>query len=191
MTTYIALLRGINVGGKNIIRMAELKKSFEDTGLSEVKTYIQSGNVLFKSNKEHKELKEIIEHKIKTSFGFPVAVVLRTADEMEKIISNCPFSMEEIREAESSTDTECLYVSLLNKIPLSKNIDIFNNYRSESDDYRIVGRDVFLLFRHSIRNSKLAGNLNKLDASATVRNWKTLNKLVELAKGMDAGGKVK
>lgn len=182
MTTYIAFLRGINVGGKNIIKMADLKRVFEEAGLSQVKTYIQSGNVLFKSNEEEESLRKKIEHKIEAIFGFSVTVVLRTAAELDKIISNCPFSMEEIKDAESSTDTECLYVSLLNKIPLSKNIDLFNNYRSESDDYRIVGQDVFLLFRHSIRNSKLAGNLNKLDVSSTVRNWKTLNKLLELAK---------
>ena len=114
MAAYIALLRGINVGGKNIIKMAELKQVFEAIGLCEVKTYIQSGNVLFRSNEEEEPLRKRIENEIELTFGFPVSVVLRTAAEMERISFNCPFSEEEISEAESSSEAESLYVALLN-----------------------------------------------------------------------------
>jgi uncharacterized protein (DUF1697 family) len=185
MNIYIALLRGINVGGKNIIKMVDLKKAFEAIGLCEVKTYIQSGNVLFKSNEEEEPLRKKIEHAIEAAFGFSVTVVLRTAAELEWIISNCPFSEEEISEAEISTEAECLYVSLLTQTPLQEKFQILDSYTSESDVYRILGREVFLLFRHSIRNSKLANNLHKLDVPATVRNWKTINRLALLSKAMD------
>lgn len=174
MTIYIALLRGINVGGKNIIKMAELKKVFEEIGLCDVKTYIQSGNVLFKSNEDEESLRKKIEHEIEEVFGLSVKVVLRTAEELEQIILNCPFSME-----------ESLYVSLLTHAPSKENIERLNVYRSESEEYKIVGREVYLLFRNSIRNSKLANNLQKLDVPATVRNWNTINKLVTLAKNME------
>lgn len=185
MTIYIALLRGINVGGKNVIRMAELKRVFEAIGLHEVQTYIQSGNVLFKSNEGEEFLRKKIEHEIEAVFGFPVTVVLRTSSELEQLILNCPFSDEEVAEAEASSEAECQYVALLTHAPLQEKIVSLNAYRSESDQYRIIGREVYLLFRHSIRNSKLANNLFKLGVPATVRNWKTINKLTGLGKAME------
>jgi uncharacterized protein (DUF1697 family) len=185
MTIYIALLRGINVGGKNIIKMAELKKVFEEMGLCDVKTYIQSGNVLFKSNEDEESLRKKIEREIEESFGFSVSVILRSAEELEQIILNCPFSKEEVCEAEYVSKAISLYVSLLTHAPSKENIERLNVYRSESEEYKIVGREVYLLFRNSIRNSKLANNLQKLDVPTTVRNWNTINKLVTLAKNME------
>lgn len=185
MTIYTALLRGINVGGKNIIKMAELKKVFEDIGLIEVKTYIQSGNVLFKSNEKEEQLRNKIEQGIEKTFGFSVTVILRTLKELEWIIQNCPFSEEEVLKAQSISVGESLYVALLLHSPSQEKINLLNSYRSESDDFKIEGREVFLLMHNSIRNSKVASNLHKLDVPATVRNWKTMNKLYELAKAME------
>lgn len=185
MTIYIAFLRGINVGGKNIIKMAKLKQVFEAIGLYEVQTFIQSGNVLFKSDEAEEFLGNRIEHEIEANFGFSVTVVLRTHAELERIITNCPFSEDEIAEAESFSKTESLYVALLVHNPLKEKIEYLNAYTSESDKYRIADRDVFLLFNNSIRNSKLANNLQKLDVPATVRNWKTISKLASLAEAME------
>ncbi|MDP4143408.1 MAG: DUF1697 domain-containing protein [Bacillota bacterium] len=182
MTIYIALLRGINVGGKNKIKMADLKKMFEDLGLSEVKTYIQSGNVIFKSNETEEALRNKIEQGIETVFGFSIAVILITAEELENIIQNCPFSKEEVAAAEAASDSECLYVSLLLQPPSQENIDRLSTYKSDHDIYHVEGRQVYLLFSNSIRNSKLANNLQKLDVPSTVRNWKTINKLSQLVK---------
>lgn len=185
MTVYIALLRGINVGGKNIIKMAELKQVFESIGLYEVNTYIQSGNVLFKSGEAEEFLCDKIEREIEVAFGIPVKVILRTSTELEQIILNCPFSKDEVTEAEMLSKVESLYVALLKHNPLKEKIASIDVYRSESDKYRISGREVYLLFHHSIRNSKLANNLHKLNVPTTVRNWKTLSKLVDLAKNME------
>lgn len=127
MTIYITLLRRINVGGKNVIRMAEL----------------------------------------------------------EQLVLNCPFSEEEVAEAESSSEAESQYVSLLTQVPLREKIESLDTYRSENDKYRIIGRDLFLLFHHSIRNSKLANNLYKLGVPVTVRNWKTINRISALANAME------
>lgn len=183
MIIYIALLRGINVGGKNIIKMADLKRTFETIGLSSVQTYIKSGNVLFKSDEEEEPLRKKIEQAIEEVFGFSVTVVLRTAAEIEWIIGHCPFSEKEVTEAEASSKVECLYVSMLTHVPSQERIQHLNPYTSESDKYKIEGREVFLLFHNSIRNSKLVSNLKKLDVPGTVRNFKTMNKLNELAKG--------
>jgi uncharacterized protein (DUF1697 family) len=185
MTIYIALLRGINVGGKKIIKMADLKQLFESMGLIEVRTYIQSGNVLFKSSETEEELRDKIERKIEEAFGFAIVVVLRSAEEIKSIFNNCPFSELEIAEAESASETESLYVSLLTHAPSHDKVEGLSINSSETDKYKIIGREVYLLFHGSIRNSKLVNNLQKVDIPATVRNWKTLNKLAVLAKAMD------
>lgn len=187
MTVYIALLRGINVGGHNIIKMAELKQLFESMGLYEVKTYIQSGNVVFKSNEEEEVLCNKIEHEINSVLGFSVTVMLRTSEELEQIITNLPFSEEEISKAAMSTEVETLYVALLTKAPLQEKAELLEAYKGQEDKYEIIGREVFLLFNNkSIRNSKLPNNLNKLDVPNTVRNWKTINKLASMARTMNS-----
>ncbi|ERI93680.1 hypothetical protein HMPREF1982_01443 [Clostridiales bacterium oral taxon 876 str. F0540] len=182
MITYIALLRGINVGGKNIIKMAELKKTFEALGLFNVKTYIQSGNVLFKSEESEESLRKKIENEIETTFGISLSVIIRTAAEIEQLICSCPFSEAQIKEAEALSQVESLYVALLPHTPLEEKLHILEAYKSENDDYKIIGRDVFLLFKNSVRNSKLASNLHRLGVPSTVRNLKTINKLADLAK---------
>jgi uncharacterized protein (DUF1697 family) len=165
--------------------MTELKSTFEAMGLSRVQTYIQSGNVLFEASEEEEPLRKRIEHEIEEVFGFSVSVIIRTAKELTTIAANCPFSEEAISEAESSSEGESLYVSLLLEEPSQVGIERLSTFRSESDEYQLVGREIYLLFRHSIRNSKLASNLQKLDVPATVRNWKTINKLVTLAHAME------
>lgn len=185
MTTYIALLRGINVGGKNMIKMARLKEMLEVMGLNQVKTYIQSGNVLFQSNEEEQQLRQRIEHEIEAVFGFPVIVTLRTTEELERIIENCPFSDEEVAEAESTSVGESLYVALLTEEPVSEATRRLDVYANDNEKYHISGREVYLLFANSVRNSKIASNLYKLDVQTTVRNWKTINKLVVMAREMN------
>ncbi|KIL42354.1 cytoplasmic protein [Gordoniibacillus kamchatkensis] len=187
MPVYIALLRGINVGGKNMIKMAELKRSFEGMGLRSVQTYIQSGNVLFVSEEEEAALRTRIEQGIEAAFGLKVTVVLRTANELETVAANCPFSAEEIAAAEATCVGECLHVAFLPEQPAPEGVERLTAYQSDNDEFRIAGRDVFLLFRSSIRNSKLAANIHKLGVPATVRNWNTVNKLVALANTIEAG----
>lgn len=185
MTTYIAFLRGINVGGKNMIKMALLKKMFETMGFLHVQTYIQSGNVVFKSDELEATLLGRIENEIETVFGFSVPVMLRTAAELEWILQNCPFSEKRIAEAEASSVGECLYVAMLAETPVQEAQDRMNLYASQNDEYSIKGREMYLLFHHSVRNSKLANNLHKLDTPSTVRNWKTLNKLFAIAQSIE------
>lgn len=187
MNTYIAFLKGINVGGKNIIKMKDLKMHFENAGLSEVQTYIQSGNILFRSEADEKSLTELIENIVQSEFELTVPVVIRTSKELKNILSGLPFSEEEILRAEKSSDVESLYVALLAHNPFQENIGKLLHYKDENEKCEICGREVYLLFSNSIRNSKLASNLYKLDASATVRNWKTLLKLNEISNSSYGG----
>lgn len=177
---YIALLRGINVGGKNRVKMADLKQMFEQLGLYQVQTYIQSGNVMFKSAERAETLQRRIEHEFEQVFGFSVIAVLRTAEELKELIRDCPFSKADIAEAEAASEAESLYVAFLLQAPSREGIEKLSIYRGHNDEFRLSGRDIFLLFHHSIRDSKLANHLHKLDVPMTIRNWKTINKLVEL-----------
>ncbi|MFY4774291.1 DUF1697 domain-containing protein [Metabacillus sp. RGM 3146] len=183
MALYIALLRGINVGGKNKIKMAELRKIVEEAGLSSVQTYIQSGNVLFESTDNEQSVREKMQQAIEAAFGFSVTVILRTAEEIQNTLASCPFSEKEILEAEAASAAESLYLAFLLEEPSEEKVDLLTKIKSE-DQYRIEGREIYLLFQNSIRNSKLAASLKKLNVPATVRNWKTVTKLAGMAEAM-------
>ena len=179
MTVYIAFLRGINVGGHKLIKMADLKQLLETMGLTKVQTYIQSGNVLFESEEESDQLRQQIEDHISTRFGFSVPVILRTSTELSRIIENCPFPVETLPEGES------VHLSLMAELPTQEGIDLLQKFQGDEDEYQIEGREVYLYLRQSIRNSKLAIQLQKLGVPSTLRNWKTMKKLAALAEAMD------
>jgi uncharacterized protein (DUF1697 family) len=183
MTIYLALLRGINVGGHNVIKMAELKQLFQSMDLQNVKTYIQSGNVLFESEAESEELSHQIEQEIKNTFGLSVPVIIRTATEMQHIIKNCPYPFDRLLEGES------IHISFLASTPAQECLDQISNINSDIDEYQIKGREIYLFFRQSIRKSKLAVQLQKIGIPATMRNWKTVSKLVSMAEEMTEKGK--
>ena len=185
MATYIALLRGINVGGKNMIKMAELKRMFESLGLYHVQTYIQSGNVLFQSGEEEDSLHAHLEEEVEKAFGISVPVVLRTTAELNAVIRNRPFTGDEIRAAEALGQGESFYVAFLNSPPSPETVASVDVYKNEAEKYHIAGRDVYLLFHGSIRDSKLAANLYRLGAPCTTRNWRTVHKLSDLANAME------
>jgi len=183
MTVYAALLKGINVGNSHRIKMEDLRKVFESIELSHIKTYIQSGNVLFESDEKGTSLRKKIEQGLEVAFGFAAVVVLRTGDEVDEIIQSCPFSQEEISQAEeSNSEGESLYVALLQEDPRKGSVEKIEALRTGNDDIRFKGRDAYILLRHSIRSSKLAAGLQKLEGTSTVRNWKTLQNICKLMK---------
>ena len=169
---YIALLKGINVGGHKKIKMTTLAEMFTGLGFSNVTTYIQSGNVVFNYKKtDTLKLATIISKKIKETFDFNVDVIVKTKDELEFIFNNNPFI---------KNDIEKLYVSFLSS-SLNKKIDL-GVY--EDAAYRIVDNVVYLLFNTKSSDSKLSTHMNekKLQVDiVTTRNWKTVTQLVQLA----------
>ncbi|GAA0133781.1 DUF1697 domain-containing protein [Paenibacillus sp. YSY-4.3] len=183
---YIALLRGINVGGKNIIKMAELRRVFEEElGFERVQTYIQSGNVLFESSEEQSVLRKRIEQESESAFGISVSVILRTALELRSIAARCPFTEEELAKAAQSSVGESLYVSILQEELPAGQVEKLQAADFGEDKYVILGKEIYLLYSNSSRNSKLSSRLDKLGVPATVRNFKTLNKLIDLAGAME------
>ncbi|PYI55501.1 DUF1697 domain-containing protein [Paenibacillus flagellatus] len=175
---YIALLRGVNVGGKHKVNMAELRSMLERMGFRRVQTYIQSGNVLFESDEDADKLRSRIEEGIRETFGVPAAVVLRTADEFDRIVAGCPYAPDTLPEGAS------LHVSLLVEPISQDDLDSLTNAAVGGDEFRLDGFTVYLLFRQSVLDSKLAARLQKLGTLSTSRNWNTIVKLKSMADAM-------
>lgn len=178
MPIYIALLRGINVGGHKVIKMADLKQMFESIGLKQVKTYIQSGNIVFKSEEDIKILNERIQSEIKNVFGFDVPVMLRTHEEFINIIKRCPYEADLLLEGES------IHVAFLANELSEIEKDQLLMKKNDTEDCYIDENVVYVFFKNSIRNSKLMNQFQKLHTPATVRNWRTVNKLKAIVEGI-------
>ena len=179
--TYAALFRGINVGGKNIVKMAELRQMLSRLGFLNVKTYIQSGNAVFDSNENSDKVKESLQFAFQNAFKFESAVILRTKDEINAVIKQLPFSGEEIETAVSANpDVEHLYVYFTDNALADSTINALNASYGNPDRLALGKGGVYLLCYESVRDSKLAAALSKQNAAMTARNWKTLNKLFEM-----------
>jgi uncharacterized protein (DUF1697 family) len=179
MPTYISMLRGINVGGARQVRIEELKRSYEALGFENVRTYIQSGNLVFRSRTGNAgELREIISRRIHDTLGFDVTVIIRTKEEMGKLFSRNPFLKSKPGE------TDKLHVTFLADLPRPEAVAAISIARSGSDKYEIVGREIFLYCPDGYGRTKLTNNAfeSKLGVRATTRNWATVNRLLEMAR---------
>jgi len=179
MATYLSILRGINVSGQKMIKMDALKKMYESAGFNNVRTFIQSGNVVFESN-THKSLASFIEQKIKETFGFDVPVIVRTQKEVQEIIEQNPFLKDK------NIEPDRLYVTFLAEIPLAENLTKISTYDYTPDVFIIKGKEVYLYCPKpkGYGDTKLSNKFfeNKLKVKATTRNWKTTNELLRILK---------
>ena len=180
MNTYIALFRGINVGGKNILPMKELFGILDGLGCQRVRTYIQSGNVVFKNNETNVSgLSGNIEAEIKRRHGFAPFVLLLSLEEFEKILENNPFP--EVRN-----DPKALHVGFLASAPKEPNLKTLESLRNKSERFRLIDNAFYLHAPGGVGRSRLAASTEKLlGVSMTDRNWKTVTKILEMAKGID------
>lgn len=178
MKIYIALLRGINVSGQKKILMADLKKLLKNTGLKDVVTYIQSGNIIFKSEEIKTDvLENKIKEVIKDYYGFDVPVLVLTKENAAYILENTPF--DKLLEGEA----ERVYYILLKNAPLKEFTDALNNEDYKGEKFSITEKCVYLTSLHGYGRTKCNNNFfeKKLKVSATTRNLKTMKKLIELA----------
>jgi uncharacterized protein (DUF1697 family) len=176
---YISFLRGINVSGQKKIKMIDLKNIFESLNYKNVKTYVQSGNVVFDyASTDTIKLAGQIEDKISQIYGFEVKTIIHTADELENIISNNPF----IKEPDIEPDK--LHITFLLDIPEPSAILSLNIKKEENEKFIIISREVYLYCPNGYGNTKLNNAIfeRKLKTVATTRNWKTINNLLELSK---------
>jgi uncharacterized protein (DUF1697 family) len=177
--TYLALLRGINVGGKNKLPMKDLVEIFIEAGCESVRTYIQSGNVIFRASPGvSARVSGQITTQIAKNFGYRTPVILRTAEQLRDVISNNPFL-----KAGAAEDT--LHVMFLADLPSHVSVDNLDPDRSPPDTFIVRGQEVYLQLPNGVAGTKLSNNYfdSKLTTTSTGRNWRTVTKLLELMGG--------
>jgi uncharacterized protein (DUF1697 family) len=175
----IAFIRGINIGRKNRIKMTDLKEVFESMGFKNVKTYLQSGNVIFNHNYgDIAEIAKDIEKEISKNFEFSVNVIIRTENELKNVVSNNPFIKE------SNIEIDKLHVTFLQDLPDPKIVLNLDINKDENEKFEVIGREIYLYLPNGYARTKLTNNVfeKRLKTIATTRNWKTTNKLLEISK---------
>lgn len=186
MFTQIALLRGVNVGTKNRIRMDDLRAALEAAGFSRVETYIQSGNVLFSSAAATQENARAISSLLTGRYGADCPAVVRTSAELYALIHALPFTGEEIARAQAANpDVECLYVFLYPSELPPEMRERLVRLASGGERLAFAGREAYVLLNGSIRLSRLAAALQKPQLGGTARSLKTLRAIAGLAKRRD------
>jgi uncharacterized protein (DUF1697 family) len=180
METYIALLRGINVSGHNMVKMELLRSFLKELDFENITTYINSGNILFQSKlTDTALLEQLIHEKIEEKFGFKIPVVIVTPEEMKAVAANNPF-----HEAEIPDPTQP-FVAFLSGQPLAGNIAVLSETDFGRDKFYISNKAIYLIYADGAAGkTKLTNALleNKLKIRATSRNWKTVHKLILLAE---------
>ena len=176
---HVALLRGINVGGRNKLPMKTLVGIFEGLGCGDVTTWIQSGNVVFSAAPRHTgRLAARVSRGIAEAVGLDVPVVLRSADELAAIVENNPFVAD-------GADERGLHVMFLADRPAAAQIAALDAGRSPPDEFRVLGREVYLSCPNGVARTKLTNAYfdARLSTVSTSRNWRTVQKLLELSRG--------
>ncbi|HYP13817.1 MAG TPA: DUF1697 domain-containing protein [Bryobacteraceae bacterium] len=182
MPVLISLLRGINVGGSHMIKMDALRKAYEDAGLRNATTLLQTGNVVFRAvEPDRAKLAARIETAIESSAGFRPAVILRTAAEVAQTVSSNPFP-EHARTAPSK-----LLVTFFASDPGPNVREAINATQTGPEQLSMIGSDLYIFFPNGMGRSKLS--FASLERSAkiatTSRNWNTVTKLLNMARSLE------
>ncbi len=173
---YVALLRGINVGGKNKVNMETLREICGDLGFENVKTYINSGNVVFDTRKSNnKTLAAKLAKAIEKEFSISISVMVRSMTEIKAIIEKNPF----IGEFENDKDVHVIFLE--EEMPDEKIKQLLSN-NNENERYAVIGSEIFSHLRIGVLDSILGKDYigKKLKVAATARNWRTVNKLASM-----------
>lgn len=179
MNAYVALLRGVNVGGKHPLPMKQLARLFTEAGCDDVRTYIQSGNVVFRSSETIAAgFSTLMTAEIKNSFGIVTPVLVRSAKEMKGVMESNPFIKAESPEAS-------LHVYFLAAEPAKEAVSKLDPLRSSPDAFVVQGREIYLQLPNGMARTKLTNNYfdTKLQTISTARNWRTVTKLFEMLQG--------
>ena len=173
---FASILRGINVGGHRKILMKDLVALYSNLGFLNIKTYIQSGNVVFDSELDSSTLETIIQAEIEKVFGIDVPVIIRNHTELLKIIESNPYS--EL----TASNSDKLYITFLKTKPDSSRVDSIDRISFDHDVFKIIDSEIFILFEDKASNSKLTNNFfeSKLKVTCTSRNWNTVMKILEM-----------
>jgi uncharacterized protein (DUF1697 family) len=179
MTAHVSLLRGINVGGSRIIKMADLKALYESLGFDHVTTYVQSGNVVFATKKtDPAKLTAKVEAAIAKRFGFAVDVVTRSAAELRAVVAGNPFAKEAAKDATK------VVVVFLPAAPAKAERDALAEPIAGPERLKLAGADLYIHYPVGQGRSKLK---LPLKVPGTARNWKTVTTLADMAAAIEAG----
>ena len=181
MTVFVSLLRGVNVGGHGKIKMETLRELHEALGLTNVRTLLQSGNVVFTSNlKDRDRLAERIMQEIERRFDLQVAVILRTLTEVKNILDRGPV-------LSARADPSKLLVMFLSAVPDAQAQAALLKWHKGPEMMELRGPEIYLHYPNGVGRSKLTNAVleGKLNTTGTSRNWNTLTKLVEAGKALE------
>jgi uncharacterized protein (DUF1697 family) len=176
---HVALLRGINVGGKNILPMKDLAQMFVKAGCRDVQTYIQSGNVVFSAAAPLlKKLPAGISEAIADRFGYKVPVLVRSSEQLAVVLGSNPF-------LKAGEPEKTLYLAFLADAPNAAAVAKLEPDRSPPDRFAVIGHEVYLCMPGGMGNSKLTNAWldSRLATVSTARNWATVTKLWEMTQG--------
>lgn len=173
MNTYIVLFRGINVGGKNILPMKELKSTLENIGFRRVRTYIQSGNVILESDQNNtKAIASEIADAVISAHRFKPNVIVLTAAGLQNSVERNPFDTD---------DGKALHFYFLESLPREPRLEMLMKLKADTEEYEITDNVFYLFAPDGIGRSKLAANVEKyMGVPVTARNWNTVNKLLTM-----------
>jgi uncharacterized protein (DUF1697 family) len=176
MARLVVLLRGVNLGSRNRISMPELRGALEDAGYDDVRTYLQSGNVVLTSTASAKKVARECERLIADRFGLEIGVVARTRNELAKVVMRNPF-------ARVAKDPKRYQVSFLETKPATKVVRELESVAADREEIISIGREIYAWHPAGVARSKLWAQLagKNLGVTATARNWTTVTKLLELA----------
>jgi uncharacterized protein (DUF1697 family) len=174
MTSYVALLRGINVGGTNKVRMGDLRAMFAASGFPDAQTYIQSGNVVFSATAKEAALVDRLEAVIEETFALQVPVVVRSRAQLAAVAAASPFA---------GAAPTAVHVAFLSGRPIASAVAALDPDRSPPDAFAVAGREIYLHYPNGSGRSKLTVDYLErvLGTRATARNWNTVTKLLALA----------
>jgi uncharacterized protein (DUF1697 family) len=177
MSTYVAMLRGINVSGRNRLAMEDLRRLVTDAGGTDVRTYIQSGNAVFKSGTSAGAIVTALEGALARALGTKVPVLVRSEKELESVLRKNPY----IGRGE---DEARLHVTFMGSAPKAADVKSARSVDAGADDFVVVGRQVYLLCPGGYGKTKLTNAFfeKRFGSEATTRNWKTVARLVEMAQ---------
>lgn len=179
MKTYISLLRGINIGGHKKIKMDSLRDGFSSLGYTNIKTYIQSGNILFCSKEEDKtKLEREISSMIMDKYGFDVPVLVLNSDDLNEVITNNPFANS------INHKKEFIHITFISNEVKEINYKEIESKKESEDEYKIINKAIYLYLQKGYGNTKIHNNFFEklLKTQATTRNWKTCLELFEMSK---------
>ena len=177
--TFVAMFRGINVGGKHMLPMKDLVAMFRRAGCPDARAYIHSGNIVFRARPPvAAQIPALVEKAIAAQHGFSARAVLRTAAELELVTTNNPL-------LGAHTDSGTLHVAFLAELPSPALVAALDPNRSPPDEFAARGREIYLRCPNGIARTKLTNQYfdAALSTTSTVRNWRTVIKLLELARG--------